>query len=147
MKIKTQLTRFNQIYKEMDIVYHNYAKSLGLSDTAFWILYCISENENALTQRELCNYWSLPPQTVNSALKDIEKRGLITLDPVTGNKKNKLLHLTSVGEELVSRVMVPLIQAEEESFNTLSDEECEQMLSLTKRYSEALRKNIEDITK
>lgn len=147
MKMKAQLIRFNQTYKGMDVLYHNYAKSLGLSDTAFWILYCISEHSGSFTQRELCRDWSFSPQTVNSALKDMEKRGLIRLIPVPENKKNKLLHLTSDGERLVAEAILPLIQAEGESFSALSEEECEQMLSLTERYAAALRTSIEDMMK
>lgn len=145
MKIKAQLIRFNQIYKEMDVIYHNYAKSIGLSDTAFWILYCISERNGSFTQSELCREWSFAPQTLNSALKDMEKRGIIRLDPVFGNKKNKLLHLTADGEHLVSKAIVPLIQAEGESFSALNEAECEQMLTLTERYAEALRRSIESM--
>lgn len=147
MKIKTQLIRFNQIYKEMDVIYHNYAKSLGLSDTAFWVLYCISERNSSFTQRELCRDWSFSPQTLNSALKDMERRGLISLDPVEGNKKNKLLNLTSDGKQLVTDAILPLIQAEGESFSALDEEECEQMLCLTERYAAALRESIEKIIK
>ena len=147
MKIKAQLIRFNQIYKEMDVIYHNYAKSLGLSDTAFWILYCISEHNGSFTQRELCRDWSFAPQTLNSALKDMEKRGLISLDPVPGNKKNKWLHLTADGEKLVADAILPLMQAEGESFSALNEAECEQMLTFTERYADALCKRIEEMAK
>ena len=143
MKMKAQLIRFNQIYKGMDIIYHNYAKSLGLSDTAFWVLYCISEHKGALTQRELCRDWSFSPQTLNSALKDMERRGLISLDPVPGNRKNKWLNLTPDGELLVEKAIVPLMQAEGESFSALSEEECEKMLCFIERYEAALRERLE----
>lgn len=145
--MKEQLAKFNQIYKEMDIIYHNYAKRLGLSDTVFWILYCISERDEPLTQRGLCKEWSFAPQTLNSALKEMEKRGLISLDLVQGNKKNKWLHLTADGKQLVSEAILPLMRAEGESFSAMSDEECEQMLSLTRRYTDILRTNIDHMTK
>lgn len=143
MQSKAQLLRFNRIYKEMDRLYHGYAKGLGLSDTVFWILYSISESDHALTQRELCRAWSFTPQTLNSALKEAEKRGLIRLVPDPGNKKNKLIRLTADGEHLVAEAILPLMQAESESFSALSAEECEQMLSLTERYASALRERME----
>lgn len=147
MNMKAKLIRFNQIYKEMDVLYHNYAKQLGLSDTAFWVLYCICERDATFTQRELCREWSFSPQTLNSALKDMEKRGLICLDPVPGNKKNKLLSLTADGKQLVATSILPLMQAEADSFCALNEAECEQMLSLTERYAAALRQGIETLTK
>lgn len=147
MEIKAKLTRFNQIYKEMDIIYHNYAKSIGISDTAFWILYCISEKNGSFTQRELCKDWSFSPQTLNSALKDMEKRGLISLDPVPGNKKNKSLNLTQSGKKLCDETILPLMQAESESFSAISEEDFEKMMSSTEQYTKALRKNAEELSK
>lgn len=147
MKITAQLKRFNQMSRSMDIAYHNYAKSFGLSDTAFWVLYCISENSAALTQRELCRYWSFSPQTLNSALKEMEKRGVIRLEPVPGNKKNKQLRLTPDGERLVAEAISPLLETEGECFGALSAEECEQMLTLTERYFGALRESIDGMLK
>lgn len=134
-KLKIQLTMFNQIHKNMDIVYHNYAKKSGLSDAAFWILYSLTENAQTFTQRELCNEWSFPPQTVNSALKELEKQNIICLAAVPGNKKNKWIQLTSEGRLLVSRVIVPLMQMECDSFSVLTEEECESMLSFMQKYA------------
>lgn len=50
-----QITLYNQLIKEMDDLYRVYAKNCNLSETAFWILYCIREREEeAFTQREIC---------------------------------------------------------------------------------------------
>lgn len=144
MKNKTQelLIQFNQIYKEMDVVYHNYAKKMGLSDTAFWILYCVSEQNGTLTQRELCNDWSFAPQTVNSALKDLMRKDVILLESVPRNQKNKRIRLTEAGEALVERVILPLTGAERDSFLALTEEECRQMLSATQRYATILKEQV-----
>ena len=81
------LEELNQLYKQMDGIYHRYARRLGLSDTAFWILYCLGEASAPLTQRELCDSWAYPPQTVNSALKGLERQGLLK----TGYRTVRLL--------------------------------------------------------
>lgn len=69
-----ELAVFNQIYKEMDETYHLYAKQHGLSDANLWLLYSLYESE-ALTQKEICSVWHYSPQTINSALKNLEKKG------------------------------------------------------------------------
>ena len=57
-KSYAQITLYNQLIKEMDDLYRVYAKNCNLSETAFWILYCIREREEeAFTQREICEYW------------------------------------------------------------------------------------------
>lgn len=145
MNTFNHLKAFNQIYKEMDIVYHNYAKNCGLSDMAYWILYSMAENDEYFTQRDFCNDWFFAPQTVNSALKDLEKKGIIYLEAVPGNKKNKLIKPTQNGTEFIERIIVPLIAAECESFESLSKKECSLMLSTTKKYISVLKDKINDL--
>lgn len=139
---RIQLTAFNQCYKEMDILYHNYARQAGLSDSAFWILYCISEHNSVFTQRDLCNNWFFTPQTVNSALKDMERHDIITLEPVPGNKKNKSIQLTQTGILLVQRVVLPLMQAEQDSFAALSESAQAMLLRTTQAYVSILKNDI-----
>ena len=57
-----QITLYNKLIKEMDDLYRVYAKNCNLSETAFWILYCIREREEAFTQREICEYLFYTPQ-------------------------------------------------------------------------------------
>lgn len=147
MNTLKHLKTYNQIYKEMDIIYHNYAKNCGLSDMAYWILYSIAESDEYFTQRDFCNDWFFAPQTVNSALKDLEKKDIIFLEPVPGNKKNKLIKPTENGKKFIESVIIPLIKTECESFETLSKEECELMLSITKKYISALKDKISVLEK
>lgn len=137
-----RLKMYNQICKEMDIVYHNYAKKCNLSDMAYWILYSIAENDEYFTQRDFCKDWFFAPQTVNSALKDLEKKGIICLEAVSGNKKNKLIKPTENGKKFIERFILPLIDTERESFASLSKEECELMLSVTKKYVSILKEKV-----
>lgn len=142
MTLLTHLRTYNQICKEMDIVYHSYAKAHGLSDMAYWILYSMAESDEYFTQRDFCTSWFFAPQTVNSALKDLEKKNIIFLETTEENKRNKLIKPTNEGKQFIKDVIEPIIQAECESFGTLSTEECTLMLSLTKKYISALKDKV-----
>ena len=142
MNTFNKLKIYNQISKEMDIVYHKYAKSCSLSDMAYWILYSIAESDESFTQRDFCNDWFFAPQTVNSALKDLEKKDIVFLETADGNKKNKLIKLTENGKEFIQRVIIPLIKAECECFEALSKEECDIMLFAAKKYVSALKDKV-----
>ncbi len=133
--INRQMIEFNKIYKIIDDIYHNYAKSWDLSDTSLWILYSVWENDKAYTQKELCQVWSYSKQTVNSALKSLEGQGFIQLLHELDNKKNKQIILTKRGKELAQKVVVPLMEAEKNSFASLSDEERCVFLKLMKKHS------------
>ncbi len=136
------LKEYNRLYKESDILYHNYARSCGLSDMAYWILYSIAESDEFFTQRDFCNDWFFAPQTVNSALKDLERKNIIFLESVPGNRKNKLIKPTDNGKKFIEEYISPLIAAECESFASLSHEECERMLCTTKKYIAELKSRI-----
>lgn len=143
--INEQMVEFNQVYKIIDDTYHNYAKSCDLSDTAFWILYSVWENKDAYTQKELCETWSYSRQTVNSALKNLEGEGIIQLLHELDNKKNKQIILTKRGKELAERIIVPLMEAEKNSFANLSEEERALFLKLMKKHSELFREEVKKI--
>lgn len=139
------LATFNQLYKEMDEIYHQYARDHGMSDTAMWLLYSLCLSDTPYTQREICSEWHYPPQTLNSALKTLERQGLIALESVPGNQKNKLVELTEQGNSVVQQMIAPLVAAERQSFMELQESEKEALLSLTQKYVDLLQSNIRKI--
>lgn len=141
----SKLKMFNQMYKEMDIIHHNYAKKCGLSDMAYWILYSMAENDRCYTQRDFCREWFFPPQTVNSALKDLEKKDIIYLEAVEGNKKNKWIKLTENGKKYMMDYIIPIVNAECKSFEFLTKDECDVMMSATQKYVYALEGIVDDL--
>ena len=144
--IAAQLAAFNQLYKDMDEIYHVYAKEQAISDTVFWILYSLYENNSSYIQKELCSEWHYPPQTVNSALKSLEKQGIISLEAVSGNKKNKLVSLTEHGLTLTQRVIARLTDAERNAILSMTADERRTLLSLTEKYTEFLRRHVRRIS-
>lgn len=143
-----QITLYNQLIKEMDDLYRVYAKNCNLSETAFWILYCIREREKeAFTQREICDYWYYTPQTVNSALKNMTEEGLLILRAEEDNRKNKRIYLTEKGKETVERIVVPLMDAERRALAAIGEQEAEIFLKTMKKHTEFFREEIEELTR
>jgi len=146
-EIFAKLVIYNQLFKELDQLYHNYAKSSGLSDTMFWIIYSIQERSEAYTQKELCDIWFYSRQTVNSALKNLEEQKLIELIPSPDNRKNKQIFLTSSGKELAMNVIRPLMEAEENAFSKLGEKNLDEFLRLTQKHNNLLDIEIKKIMK
>ena len=118
----------------------------NLSETAFWILYCIQEREKeAFTQREICDYWFYTPQTVNSALKNMTEEGLLILRTEKDNRKNKRIYLTEKGKETVERIVVPLMDAERRALAAIGEQEAEIFLKTMKKHTEFFREEIEEL--
>ena len=129
----------NRIYNETNQLYHRLARSCGLSDCAFWLLYTLREEEGPLTQTQLSEILCLPRQTVNSALKRLVKEGCLRLEAVDGNLKNKQVLLTDRGEELLRSSVDLVFRLEENASARLTEKERTALLSLGKKLMNAFR--------
>ncbi len=84
---------------EFDAVYGMLAKSCGLSEPEFWSLILI--HEGVETQREISAQLSLSRQTLNSAFKQLVRKGLIRLSPLEHDQRSKRALLTQEGRRFV----------------------------------------------
>lgn len=134
--ISNPLKDFNRIYKKTNEIYHDIALRLGLSDSAFDILYSISELGDGCLQKDICNATCIPKQTIHSSIRQMEKSGYLTLS--SGKGRSMHIILTDLGKRLLERTIYPVMQMEGEAFHCMTDEECQQMLALFGKYIQAL---------
>ena len=134
--ISNPLKEFNRIYKKTNEIYHDIALRLGLSDSAFDILYSISELGDGCLQKDICNATCMPKQTIHSSIRQMEKSGYLTLS--SGKGRSMHITLTDLGKNLLERTIYPVMQMEGEAFHCMTDEECQQMLALFGKYIQAL---------
>ena len=139
--LRDELREFNTLWKAQDDIWQAAAKKSGLPENAFWILYVIVIEENPeLTQAELCKAWFIPRQTCNSAVKKLEKEGILTLQVHRGAGNVKYLALTEKGRGFADKYISPLTTADMESFSSFTDEERKLLLSLMQRQLDNLKK-------
>lgn len=136
--MSSNLQEYNRIYKEVNGIYRDVATKLGLSNSAFEILYTICEVGDGCLQKNVCDSTFIPKQTVNSAIRKLEQEGYLTLS--NGKGRSKHIHLTETGHTLLKETIFPIIKAENEAFTELSSEECELLLTLHGKYITLLRK-------
>ena len=141
-KIAEKRMMFDRIFKEQDYFYYQAAAKANLSEAAFWILFGICDSEKSWTQSDLCREFYYSKQTVNSAVKRLEKMGFIQLMADKGNGNRKILVLTETGKNYCQAEIVPLIEAEQDAFASFTEEEVEILLSLMQRQLDALKKRI-----
>lgn len=135
--MSSNLKEYNRIYKEVNEIYHEIAAKFGLSNSAFEILYTICEVGDGCLQRDVCDASFLPKQTVNSSIRKLEQSGCVTLSD--GKGRSRHIHLTESGHTLLKETIFPIIEAENDAFTELSQEECELLLKLHGKYIAALK--------
>ena len=131
--------------KEIDDVYHMLALKFGLSDSAMWILCTMREANRELTQSEIAQEMSMSRQTVNSAIKNLEKQGYLRLEAVSGDRRNKILSFTEEGEIFVKRTVDRVLSLEHQVFENLEVEEQEQITQILRKYTRFMREGAEKI--
>ena len=145
MQNNSLIAQFNRIYNDYCSIYRNIAKHFGLSETVFWILYTLIDENKPITQSYLCGIIYLPKQTINSALKKLETEGYIKLFVSELNRKNKMVALTDKGEKLARQTADKILAAEERAFNHMTDDEIKQLMVLYDKYLTVLETEIENL--
>lgn len=138
-----QLRRFNRLVSETDAAYHAIAQRLGLSDSAFQILYTLYDEGGACPLRDICAYSGLTKQTVNSALRKLEAEGSVTSG--SGTARHKTVTLTPEGASLAEKTVAKVIAIENDILSSWPEDELEKYLRLTEDYLIALRKKAREV--
>ncbi len=107
-----QWAQLNKLSKRQESVYRQCARSAGITDSKFWILYAICESGGILCQNEICGDWCFSKQTVNAAVTAMEDEGLLYLEFAEGSKKQKDLKLTEAGRRFCDQWILPVMEAE-----------------------------------
>ena len=141
--ISKYLKEYNHIYKEANDIYHEIARKLQLSDSALDIFYTIFEMGDNCLQRDICKASCMPKQTVNSSIRKLQVDGYLTLSP--GKGRSMHIHLTPSGQKLIQEKLVPLIRIENDAFEDMTVEECEQLIHLNAKYNQALRSRLSNL--
>lgn len=141
--VHEQSMRLSFFFAETDSAYHEAALKLGLTDSAMNVLYILCQFDGVCSLGKILALSGIPKQTVNSALRRLEKQGTLRLESVDGRKKRALL--TEKGREFCTGTVLRLMAMEDEIYESWLPEEREQYLSLTRRYLDALREKIREL--
>lgn len=100
-----QLQRYYSLWKDCTAMYEEWSKEQGLSSNGVFVLYSFFEGEGFCTQKMICEKWSIPKQTVNTILKDFQKKGYVEMVSDEKDKRNKLVYLTETGKEYAEDII------------------------------------------
>lgn len=132
----TTIQEFNQIDGRISSLYHAAALKMGLSDSEFRILYTLAVNAPGYLQSALREATGMGRSTVNSALKKLEREGILTLSP--GSGRHTCVSLTAQGHRLADRTVCRLIRLEDRIYAGWTSEEQALLLRLNRDFTEKL---------
>ncbi len=142
-KICNQIHRINYLNAELNALYHHASLKLGLTDSASIVLYTIYDNGGDCLLSDIYKQSGVSKQTVNSAIRNLEKKHIIYLQQHSGRAKKVVL--TDTGKEYVKKTTARLFDAEAAAFSSWTEEEISAHIGFMEKYIHSFREQIEKL--
>lgn len=126
----------------MEKLYSLIQKYSGLSEAEYWCLMAVREGK-CQYQYEISNQMFMNKQTVNSALKQLVKKGIIKLVIPENNQRIRLIVLTEEGDAFSRKYLDITQEIERKAWAALMPEEQQVLVSSLKRMNQLLWQEIE----
>lgn len=110
--VLAELQRYYALWKDSTAMYEEWSKEQGLSSNGVLLLYSFHEEDGSCTQKMLSEKWCIPKQTVNTILKDFEKKGYVEMVSMPNDKRNKQICLTEEGKLYAADIVTKLHEKE-----------------------------------
>lgn len=140
--INVLLKTLNCQTKKIESIYYKFALNLKISESAFWILYALAEEEYECSQQEISQELSISKQTINSAIQNLVQREYIFLEQSSVSARRKNVRMTEKGRHFVEERIIPLKKAEREAFLKMDNFAQEQYVTLSQVYAANLQEEI-----
>lgn len=139
-KLQEQVRAYWENWQELNMIYEEYARSLGLSYTSLKILSIITSSQEDCTQKTICQKSFLPKQTVNTVITSFLKQGFIRLAELPSDRRTKVILLTEEGKAYTDKVISKIRRVEYRAMEQLNEEERIALLESTRLYAEGCQK-------
>lgn len=136
-KIQKLYDQVNQAIIRCRGVYSMWAKNNNVSYNRMLVLYTIREF-GSCTQKQICDSYLLPRQTVNHVISEMKKDGILVADPEKSTGKEKALVLTPEGERYSEKLLYSLSRMEERAAERLGEDKICRMTELFMEYDQIL---------
>ncbi len=123
---------------ETNSLYHEAAVKMGISDSVQSILYVLCDNDGQCLQCDIFKLTGISRQTINSAIRKLEKDELVFLKAADG--KNTMVCLTEKGAAFASEKILPLYEIEDKIWDEWTKEEQEEYFRLAQKFRDSLKK-------
>lgn len=142
-KSEQKWRRFNYISNEINGLFHEAALKMKMSDSEMLILYTICNEGNGCLLSEVYKTSGISKQTINSAVRKLEKEEIVYLKNVDG--RSKKIFLTEKGQCEMQGKVLRIIELENTIFGSWTEEEQELYVELTQRFESSFREKLKKL--
>lgn len=142
-KSEQKWRRFNYISNEINGLFHEAALKMKMSDSEMLILYTICNEGNGCLLSDVYKTSGISKQTINSAVRKLEKEEIVYLKNVDG--RSKKIFLTEKGQREMQGKVLRIIELENTIFGSWTEEEQELYVELTQRFESSFREKLKKL--
>ena len=140
MNVRQQMEIVNTCNCRITELYGEWAKQHGTSYHAMMTLYALNQNRKC-TQKQIAEEWLLPKQTVNTVVKELERRGHVRFAPGR-DQKEKLVCFTAQGAAYAAEMLEDLYRMEDRVMERMGPVLCRELVGSNLAFAEALASEV-----
>ena len=142
--IYQQTKAYSRIRDHQLSIFENYARKRGLQSKSMLILMWIYYNPEGIPQNEIAQKTYSTKQVVNATIKSFKEKGYLRFEENPGDKLIKRIKLTEEGRAYAASVLDLLEEAEMLAMSELTPDERDLLLRISRKFNDALARNIGD---
>lgn len=139
-KISEKVKYLNSMLCEIDNLYQSLLIDKGLSDSEYVVMFAILELGEGCLQKDIADNSYINKKTINSTIKRLERKELITLK--AGKYPNMHIYLTDKGIDYIKNSIIPIIEVENKVLERFPDNEFETLINNYAKYIKVFREEV-----
>lgn len=128
---------------QIDGAVEHWIVKLGLTYNHFAVLYSLADNADGITQKQICDEWYIPKQTIFNIYKEYKEKGLLEFYPSATDKREKIMRLTDAGRAIAKPILAKTHTLSEQAFAEFGTEKTAQLFALMHELSAIFNRHIE----
>lgn len=128
--------RYDELWRETNALYEEWAKRRKISYHDLLVIISIAQSECPCTQKQICEQWFFPKQTIHSILQNFLKKGWIHFAPLESDRRNKQIIFTPEGEELAQNILNELEEHERRVWERIGARKSKVLLEYTALFNQ-----------
>lgn len=144
-KVNDKVNEYCRLRDRQHAVYVNCAKANELTVNELFVLDILWFAKDGITQTEIIERLSSNKQTISAIITRFGKKGYIMFAEKDSDRRNKVIRFTEKGKKYTEKIIPPAADAENLAMADLSEEEMNELVRLTVKFTENMEKRFSAI--
>ena len=131
---------FYSIWSRVNLLYSRWAEQIGVSYGVLVVLYGLDVH-GSMTQKNICDFYGLPKQTVNTVVKELQRQGYVRLE-AGKDQKEKRIFFTDSGLAYAQERLGPLFELEDRALDAIGSQAAQAVVTGQLAFTAAFEREV-----